>query len=267
MSKKCPQCGFNESDDAKVCHICGGPLVEEYNFSNNEAPSAFEPINNNNKVGDDDFDYDFGASADATDGAGFNSMSFQVPQQPEGIPLTISDGKANKLKKTLYSWSSSLLALCVMRFIFTFISLSDISEINEMLPAFLNTIYYDSLNISVKLYYAAIVVLVLFLVAAIALMIFSSKVNRHLFPVQDDSVFEDSKKAFFASIATVVVVVAYFAVEIIALVNNFQMQELFGEQLMSFGETAAATIVDVMMVAGSVLCMVCALKLSKCKRV
>ena len=251
MSKKCPNCGYQESDESTVCHICGATLVDDN-------PSQ-------------DFNYDFGAqpvenqNANISFNDGSNVGVNNTFVNPNEVPMKIAPAKAAKLKKNLFSLSSSLIVICIIRFVFTFLSLEDVRDIQEYIPLFEGDMLYAPLTGFVSVYYIALVVLVLFLAASIVLMIFSQKVNKCQIPPQDNSLFDNSKKAFFAAIATTAVVAVYFILEICALVYDLQLTEMLDASL-DLAETAGALVVDVLLVGGAITCLLSALKLSKSKQ-
>ena len=251
MSKKCPNCGYQESDESTVCHICGSMLVED-------KPS-------------DDFNYDFGSqpvenqSVNIGFNNGANSGFNNGFVNPNEVPMKIAPAKAVKLKKNLYSWSTTLIVICVLRFVFTFLALEDVRDIQELLPLFEGDMLYAPLSGFVTVFYIALVVLVLFLASSIVLTIFSQKVNKCQIPPQDNSLFEHSKKAFFASIATVAVVVVYFILEICSVLYDAQLNDMLGTTS-SLGETAGAIVVDILLIAGAIICLFSSLKLSKSKQ-
>ncbi|MCM1306004.1 MAG: hypothetical protein NC037_01890 [Bacteroides sp.] len=249
MSKKCPNCGYQESDDSTVCHICGSALVEDRS--------------------NDDFNYDFGEQPAQSVGTGYvgaMNNDFNVnAANLNGVPMKISDVKAMKYKKNLYSWSTSLIVICVLRFVLTFLSLEDVQDLKELLPLFEGDMLYAPLNGIVTVFYFALVVLVLFLAASIVLTVFAQKVNKCPIPPQDDKLFEHSKKAFYVSIATTVVVVLYFILEICALVYDMQLSELV-DASSNAAELAGSIVVDILLVVGAITCLISSLKLSKSKQ-
>ena len=254
MSKKCPNCGYQESDDASVCHICGSALVED-------------------KSSQDDFNYDFGAQPTQNQPSGFgfgdanNVGANNAFVNPNEVPMKIAPAKAAKLKKNLVSWSTSLIVICIIRFVFTFMELDDVNELNGMLAELKiwDPILYGPVSSYVSVYYVALVVLVLFVAAAVVLTIFSQKVNKCPIPPQNDDLFNHSKKAFFASIAITAVVVIYFILEVCSLIFYMQLCDMINESP-ELAETAGALVVDVLLVAGAITCLFSSLKLSKSKQ-
>ena len=258
MSKICPNCGFTESDDAKTCHICGKPLVD-----------------NNNAA--QDFDYDFGANSAPQQPSDINNASVNLNQNfsqnvnvdmngESIVPINMSDAKANKLKKNLVTIPSSIFVICIMRFVLAFMDLEDIKRMQWYIPMFEGTEFYSAFKLIIDMYYASIVILAFIVVAAIVECIFSYKVNKYVFPVKDDTVFNESKKAFYVSIVTVAVVAVYFIIEIIALINMYKMETLDSEIIFSLTDIAIPLIIDIFLVVGAVMHMASARMLSKCKR-
>lgn len=273
MSKICTKCGISESDDAKYCHICGAPLVADNSelssepdfgsqFSTEESPS--DPIVHDT----DDFEYEFKDSAENSFNTASNTVniSFENAVQQPVVPITMDDSKANRLVKSLLSMTQSVFIICILRFIYMFIELGDLQDIKDVVPLFENTPLYAPLNTSIDLYYAGAVILALLLVATIAQFIFVNKGRKYRFPVQDCSVFEDSKKAFYVSIATSLIAVVYFIIEIIALFNNREIEKWLEEEIMTWSELAVALVFDCIIVAMAVGSMVSALRISRCKK-
>ena len=276
MSKICPNCGYTDSDDAKTCHICGKPLVAE------------------NKP-EDDFDYDFGGAqqqsqASDIDALGVDSNTEQnVFSEDEQkmfeqlkfkrehaadigigeeavVPIKMSDAKANKMKKNLVSLTSSLTLICIIRFVLSFMDIDDYKEIQFMLPTFEGTEFYGVFKSIVYIYYASFVILALILVAAIIQFIFSYKANKYTFPVKDDGVFDECRKAFYVSIATAVLVLIYFIIEIVALGDMFKMQAMMDEKVWNITDIAVPLVIDIFLLVSAGMHLASALKLSKCKQ-
>lgn len=261
MSKRCPNCGYQEADDSSVCHICGTTLVEDKSSQ--------------------DFNYDFGAqptqdfgtqsTPNQTAGFGFGDVNSAGVNNtfaaPNAVPMNISPAKAAKHKKNLVSWATSLIVICIIRFVFTFMEISDVHDLQELLAEIqgYDFLLCGPLNSYVTVYYFALVVLVLFLAASIVLTVFTQKVNRCPIPPQNDDLFIHSKKAFFASIAITAVVVLYFILEVCSLVYYLQLCRLL-ESAPELVETGGALVVDVLLVAGAITCLFSSLKLSKSKQ-
>ena len=274
MSKICKKCGLSEPDEAKYCHICGAPLVADDSGISSETDfhsqlnTEEKPVESTvNDTGD--FEYDFKDPDESTLNTASNTVnnSFEIPfQPPTSIPITIENAKANKIVMSLLSMTQSVFVICILRFVYMFINLGDLQHLNDLVPWFENTPLYAPLNTSIDLYYAGAVILAFLLAVSIVQCMFVYKVKKHKFPVQDDSVFNESKKAFYVSIATSIIAVVYFIIEIIALFNNREMEKWLEEEIMTWSELAVALVFDCIIVAMAVGSMVSALKISRCKK-
>ena len=125
MSKKCPNCGYSEVDDAKFCHICGQTL-DKVSVENDSFEYDFGSRSEDKKA--DDFEYDFGAgtqqSAPQSDEFDFGAKEGTVQDGPFAaasyteerpyVGTTINNFKANKNKRGV-SGTSSYPAVCLSR--------------------------------------------------------------------------------------------------------------------------------------------------------
>lgn len=255
MSKKCPKCGYHTDDDsAKFCNICGQALEYEADKS--------------------DFEYDFGACTQTDGNTGINGAFVQpdisgvFEEEPMYVATTIDSNKANQLKKNVYSWSIFLIVISILRFLSTFLAIDDVNEIKEYLPLY--SVYdgeiFSALNLYVNVFYVEIAVLLIFIALAIALVVFSVKMNKKVFPVLDDKIFDESKKAFIISLVTLIVVVVYIILEIVIISDMFKLSKLLDGVMSDVAITVGSFVGDVLILAGSVICMINSLQLSKCKK-
>ncbi len=295
MKKVCPKCGYSdESGQTKFCSICGAALVEdksddngyEFDFSDSERDDerySYDTESQSGIVNDgEDFEFNFGAQNAQNQGDcnayGQNgSNSYQqggycmnadsyASQETDCVPIKIDDRRANKLKKDLFTWTIYLIFVSILRFIFIFTDMDDINEIRSAIPYFEGEPIYNTLNGLVSCYYAEIVVLVLILAASITLTVFCVKLNKYVFPVHDDSVFADAKKAFYASIATLAVVAVYFIIEVISIVITLRIDAYLDADTSSFSQLVMPFIVDVLLLVGAIISCVNSRKLATCKQ-
>lgn len=276
MSKICPKCGLSEPDDARVCHICGAGLVESDDTAyENEFPESHADENDDSddmefeeRDGqDDDFEFDFNEKEDASNADVFESLNSDVamPTAP-AVPIKISDAVANRAVKAVHSMSQGLIVICIIRFVYMFINMGDVTDLKEVLPLFEGSIYYAPLNNALNLFYSGAVILALLLVASVVTYVFAYKMRRTYFPVQDTAVFDMSKKAFYASIASTAVSLVYFVLEVVACVNNAEMGKVFEEEVMSVPEMIISLVFDAWIVAMAVMTLVNSLKIATCKK-
>ena len=258
MSKFCPKCGCREEDSARFCHICGQSLIEE------------------NTKSEGDFEYDFGAD-EAKDDSPFafdeSVQSNPAPFVYEGpleearpyIATKIPNGKANQLRKNLFSWAIFLIVICALRFIFIFVGLDSANSISDSLKYFSGDLL-NALQSYVNVYYSEFAILFVFLACAIALIVLATKVNKHVFPVQDDAVFKESKQTFIAAVVTLVVVAIYFILEMAAVILSAKISVMLDEDVLTVSQSTGAVIADVLLLTGAIICTVCSASLSRCRQ-
>lgn len=289
MSKICPKCGLSEPDDARVCHICGAGLVESDDnaYENEFAESLEDGIDAEYDDGDgqefddidemeadesdgqenDEFEFDFDEKENSSASDVFEGLNSDVamPTAPT-VPIKISDAVANRAVKAVHSMSQALIVICIIRFVYMFINMSDVTDLKEVLPLFEGSIYYAPLDNALNLFYAGAVILALLLVSSVVTYVFAYKMRRTYFPVQDTAVFDMSKKAFYASIASTVVSLVYFVLEVVACVNNAEMGKVFEEEVMTVSEMIISLVFDAWIVAMAVMTLVNSLKIATCKK-
>ncbi len=296
MKKVCPKCGYSdESGQTKFCSICGALLVKdesdeddyEYEFSDSEREEDDSYSNDSETQSDvvedgEDFEFNFGAQnaqnvgeynaygqsgSDPYQQNGYNrNMGAFASQETNSVPIKMDDRRANKLKKDLFSWTVYLIFVSILRFIFIFTDMDDINDIRSSLPIFEGEPIYNTLNTLVSSYYAEIVILVLILAASITLTVFCVKLNKYIFPVQDDAVFADAKKTFYASLATLVAVSVYFIIEIICIVVTLRLDAYLEAETSSMSDLIAPFVVDVLLLTGAIIACVNSRKLATCKQ-
>ena len=244
MSKRCPNCGYKESDDSNICHICGATLVDDNSSQ--------------------DFEYDFGAQPVGNQSANF-SFNDDNNANPFEVKMSLTPVQAVKCKKNLTSWSSFLIVICIIRFVIAFISIQDIQAMQDMISGVEWDMLLEPINGYTTVFYFDLAVLALFLVASIVLMMFAQKVNRCQIPPQDNSLFERSKKALFASIAILVVVVAYVVLEVCLIVYDAAICEMINTSP-ALAQNAGSLVVDALMIFGAITCLLSSLRLSKSRQ-
>lgn len=239
MAKKCPNCGYENQNEANFCEACGNPLPKT-----------------------EDFEYNFGADMQNATAA---NIAMSVQQEQENfIPIKIETKKANKLKKDLFSWSIFLIVFCALRFVFTFAVIGEVGEISQMLPQISGDIK-AVLQEYVNVYYVSIVFLTIGLASAIALVVYTTKCNQIHFPVNDEKVFAHYKSALIASIIALVVAAIYFILELSMVGIEKDMSAYLGEDVLSTTQLVGAFIGDILMLCGAIVCVVNSARLANCR--
>lgn len=274
MSKKCPNCGYSEADDAKFCHICGQTL-DKVSAESDSFEYDFGSRSEDKKS--DDFEYDFGAGAQqstsqsdefdfgAKEGT-LQSGPFAAASYTEERPYvgtTINNSKANKYKREAFSWAIFILFASVLGLILNLTDLSEVQEIQGILP-FVYEEYYGMVSTAVNVYYAGIVLLVLLIVASIVLVVFGAKLNKFNFPVQNDDVFGWARKTFIVAIATTVLLGILCIVEIISFINGLRLQAVLEDSDYTFN--VVFLVKDFIVFGGMIATTIYCNKLATCKQ-
>lgn len=250
MIRRCPNCGCEVSDDANFCGNCGGKLDMDDEPIFSEFPDETVTAEN---------------SADGAQNV-VNSINYgyETPAEPNYVATKIAPEKANKYKKEIFSWSIFILVASALGLIFNLANLEDTIAVQELLPQIAD-VYYGMFKTAVDVYYAGVVLLILLLAAGVAFLIFTVKLNKFAFPVQDEKVFGVASKAFYASVAVTVFLAALVVVEVIAVINTVKMQMAFDDIDLGIGTGAFSLIKDIIVLGGTALTMVFTLKIARSK--
>lgn len=234
MKITCNNCGadFDSSEmQAGKCPYCGASIAAA-NDKNNDADNFFDNIVEENVA------------------------PVYVPVAPEYHCSYPSDAKANKASKNAFSFIIVLLVIVAIRLISSLTTISDISGAKALLPDLAGTVYYAPYSSFISLATCEVIMHFVLLAVMIVMTIFSQKAVKVKFPLSDTKGFDDFKKCFYVSIATLVLTVIYFAIEIAAVSVANEIETLIGEPIMEATFLSGSVVGSVLILVLSILTLV-----------
>lgn len=193
----------------------------------------------------------------------FDNVAPAQPQVSDEYARSVekNDKKLKKAVKELFSWSIFLLVIGLLRLFFGLLGLADVEAVESELPSLVGTIYYDPLKSYVSVATAETILHLFIAVCACVMVVFTSKLKKT--DVYSKDLEKVNLKVFITSCVMAAILLAYFIVEICAVVGTYKIYDLELLDVDSLGTSFSSFVWTILLVVGGVMSILYSVRLHK----